>query len=448
MMDRSTNKDRFFVLLYAFFLYFITGAACVLIGTIMPQLMELLQGTSIERLSILGSAYAFGRLATVYLSGRLAERLPLKQIYAAGLLFCLVFLAALSMSQSYSILLIAAIFGGISMGTQDCLCPLLLSKVFGKAYASSLSAGQAVFACGTMVAPFLIGLSLNLNLDWRLCFYLLMLLIVVVLLSLPFTELKQLKTQDLSGDKEDLIQDAKVLSLKMEETQEELEELEALEAQETPEKQNHKAQEQAQKTNKLPALAARNKLMVYLGIAGCIATLSCVSSCIMLYTTSFGQDRGLDLAQATFLFTLYNIGCLLGDLCFTALLRRFQAHKLLPLCYLPAAAVLGLCLLLDSKLGYFISLFYLGLSLGALFSLLLGIATRLHTSRISVSSSLIAMTSGCADLLTPVLCGLLVGALGLSFSYKFIFIALIVGGVFAFILKQSCYEEGTGSCAS
>lgn len=56
----------------AFAMYFLTGAACIVVGSSLPHLVKL-YNMDLEKVVLLGSAYAMGRLSTVYFTGRMVE---------------------------------------------------------------------------------------------------------------------------------------------------------------------------------------------------------------------------------------------------------------------------------------------------------------------------------------------------------------------------------------
>ena len=68
---RNTNYKL--IAFLAFAMYFLTGAACMLVGSSLPQLVEM-YGKPTETVVLLGSAYALGRVSTAYIMGRLVEK--------------------------------------------------------------------------------------------------------------------------------------------------------------------------------------------------------------------------------------------------------------------------------------------------------------------------------------------------------------------------------------
>ena len=159
------QKHNRLITFLAFGLYFLTGAACMVVGSSLPQLVGMYD-KSLELVVLLGSSYALGRVATVYLSGRMVERFGPKSILAAGILMVSAYLFGLPTIQNYYAGMVFAFLGGVGMGAQDAVCPLMLSISCRNNYAGALSAGQAFFGVGCFVTPFLVGIMLSTELPF------------------------------------------------------------------------------------------------------------------------------------------------------------------------------------------------------------------------------------------------------------------------------------------
>ena len=57
------QKNQKLIALLAFAMYFLTGAACIVVGSSLPHLVKL-YGMELDKVVLLGSAYALGRLST------------------------------------------------------------------------------------------------------------------------------------------------------------------------------------------------------------------------------------------------------------------------------------------------------------------------------------------------------------------------------------------------
>ena len=70
-MLKKQNKYKMVAFL-AFALYFLTGAACIVVGSSLSHLVKM-YGIALDKVVLLGSAYALGRVLTVYFTGRMVE---------------------------------------------------------------------------------------------------------------------------------------------------------------------------------------------------------------------------------------------------------------------------------------------------------------------------------------------------------------------------------------
>ena len=76
-MLKKQNKYKMVAFL-AFALYFLTGAACIVVGSSLSHLVKM-YGIALDKVVLLGSAYALGRVLTVYFTGRMVEKFgPIK----------------------------------------------------------------------------------------------------------------------------------------------------------------------------------------------------------------------------------------------------------------------------------------------------------------------------------------------------------------------------------
>lgn len=377
----------------AFAMYFLSGATCVIVGSTLPQLADM-YGRTIGTIGLLGSAYAFGRILTVYFTGIMVEKSGPLKILGIGALLTGVFLLGIPMVPNYILGLVLSFIGGIAFGTQDAACPTMLSGVFKKNYESSLSFGQGLFGVGTTVTPFLLGIFLSEKISFAWSYYVLAgLAFVIFVISM-------------------LVKDTKTEKTEVEEEH-------------------------------IEPLFTKNKFLAYLGIVVTVAAFSAVSSSIGMYTTSFAISKGISESNAAFMFTIYNLGCVLGGFLFTWILRYMKGESVLLMNCTGAFVAILLSTMVNTSTAYFVGLFVAGLFLGVLFSVIVAIATRINYKRVSVACSMVATASGVADFLTPIVVGALIGSVGVEFSYTFALIMLGVCILSALILKLSTTESET-----
>ena len=185
-MQRNNNLITFL----AYGMYFLTGAACFLVGSSLPQLVEM-YGMGMDLVVLLGSSFALGRFATVYVTGRMTEKFGPKLIFTVGILFLSSYLFGLAAIPNFYFGMFFAFLGGVGMGAQDAVCPLMLSISCKGNYAGALSAGQAFFGIGSFATPFLVGVMLSAKKPFYWAYYLLLLVSVAMLACVPFVKLEQ-----------------------------------------------------------------------------------------------------------------------------------------------------------------------------------------------------------------------------------------------------------------
>ena len=253
------------------------------------------------------------------------------------------------------------------MGAQDTVCPLLLSMVAKENYAGSLSAGQALFGLGSFATPFLVGLLLSNSLPFYYAYYILLVVPIVMLVIIPFVKL------------------------------------------------DGKGTGQGQEENVKP-LYVKRAWIAYTAMFVVCAAYSAVVNTLGLYISSFAEGIGISQATSAFMLTVYNIGCVCGSFLFVIILKKVSVQFVLLGNFVLAGAALLLSMVINRVEIYFICFFVAGFFLGVLFSVIVTIATRIGYKRISVASSLVATASGASDILTPIITGMVVSALGIHMS--------------------------------
>ncbi|MCI9217856.1 MFS transporter [Lachnospiraceae bacterium 42-17] len=376
----------------AFAMYFLTGAACILVGSSLPHLVDM-YGMKLNQVVLLGSAYAMGRVLTVYMTGRLVEKSGPMKVLAGGTALIAAFLLGVPTIVNYYAGLVFAFLGGVGMGAQDTVCPVLLSAAFKENYAGSLSAGQALFGLGNFATPFLIGVLLSGDRPFYYAYYLLLIVPAVMLICIPFARM--------DGNK----------------------------------------QETAGEEGVKP-LYAKNIFLAYAAIIIVCAAYSAVVNTIGLYTSSFAESLGIAQSTSAFMLTVYNIGCVAGSFVFVIVLKKAEIQKVLLINCLCALAAIEAALFINKTAVYFVGLFIAGFFLGVLFSVIVTIATRIGYKHISVASSLVATAGGASDILTPVVTGFLVEKLGIGFSFSYAAMMIVISIIAAVVLKMSTTEKG------
>ena len=115
-MLKKQNKYKMVAFL-AFALYFLTGAACIVVGSSLSHLVKM-YGIALDIVVLLGSAYALGRVLTVYFTGRMVEKFGPIKVLAVGTVLIGAFLIGIPTVPVYYAGLAFAFLGGTGMGTR------------------------------------------------------------------------------------------------------------------------------------------------------------------------------------------------------------------------------------------------------------------------------------------------------------------------------------------
>lgn len=377
----------------AFAMYFLTGAACIVVGSSLPHLVKM-YGMELDKVVLLGSSYALGRLSTVYLTGRMVEKFGPMKVLAGGVIMVAAFLFGIPTIVNYYAGMFFAFLGGVGMGAQDTVCPLLLSMVAKENYAGSLSAGQALFGLGSFATPFLVGVLLSGHLPFYYAYYILLIVPVVMLIMIPFVKLDEEKNT------------------------------------------------QGQEENVKP-LYVKRASVAYIAIFIVCAAYSAVVNTLGLYISSFAEGIGISPAISAFMLTVYNIGCVCGSFLFVVILKKVSVQLVLLGNFVLSGTALLIAMLMNRVEAYFVGFFVAGFFLGVLFSVIVTIATRIGYKRISVASSLVATASGASDILTPIVTGMVVAAFGIHISIGYAILMVAISIVATVVLWMNTTDVKT-----
>ncbi len=389
-MNKKYNTFSFL----AFAMYFLTGAACILIGSSLPQLVKMYD-LGLQSVVLLGSAFALGRVTTVYITGRMVEKFGPIKVLVVGVLLISVFLGGITSIKNFYFGLFVAYCGGVGMGAQDAVCPVLLSFSTKKNYSGALSAGQALFGLGTFATPFIIGILLHFKLQFNYAYFILLIIPIIMLLTIAFSDLKVNWSHQIHPDSAPLVK----------------------------------------------PLYEKNMILAYIVLAVICASYSATVNSLNLYISSFGETLGLTQSNSAFMLTVYNTGCVVGSLFFIKVLEHTKEIKVLLFNNILAFLAILFAIVINKASFYFVLLFIAGFFLGVLFSVIVAIATRIGYKRISVAGSLVGTASGGSDILTPIITGQLVGMFGIGVSFKFTLTMIIISIIGVIILDLNTTEK-------
>ena len=356
-------------------LYLLTGAACILVGSSMTHLMDHF-GVSLAQVAAIQSAYALGRMSTVFLTGWITERFGVRTSLLLGTALLLAFLGGIPLTHNYFVGLALAFLGGAGMGSQDAACPVILSAVYPHSYASMLSAGQALFGAGCFLPPLIMSVALAVDLPFYVSYYVFAALALVMLLVLPFMKLPEMSHLATDG--------------------------------------GHTAH----------AIRLRVRWLGIVLFAVICFAYSAVVNTINLYTATFAEGLALPAALSANLLTVYNLASMAGSLCFTTVLRRVAPIRVLIGNCVIALVALALAVWLQQPAVFFLGLAVAGFFLGVLFSVIVTLATGLKPSHASLAAAAVAVVSGGSDTVNPLITGPLFTALGMGMAYPYTMLVL------------------------
>lgn len=386
------QKNNRILMFLAFGMYFLTGAAAFLVGSSLPQLVEM-YNMGLDLVVLLGSAFALGRVLTVGITGRMVERFGPKVILGAGVFLVSSFFLGLPLVPNYYAGMVFAALGGVGMGVQDAVCPLLLSMSCKNNYAGALSAGQAFFGIGSFATPFLVGVMLSAELPFYYAYFLLVIVSIAMLICIPMAKMEKQEPAENAEEEQ------------------------------------------------VKPLYAKKLWLAYAGILTAAAAYCAVVNVIGLYTSSFAESMGVSASSAAFMLTIYNVGCVVGSFSFVVILRKIKEQTvLIGNCVISFIAIAA-ALIINNVTAYFILLFIAGVFLGVLFSVLIAIATRIGYKRISVASSYVATASGASDIFTPIITGAAIGFFGIGTAFYYALAMILITIVAALVVKASTSEK-------
>ena len=393
MSANEKNKYKITAFL-AYALYFLTGVSGIVVGSSLSHLVKM-YGIALNKVVLLGSFYAMGRVLTVYLTGKMVEKFGPLKVLTIGTILIGIFLIGIPTVPIYYAGLVFAFLGGIGMGTQDTVCPVLLSIAFHDNYAGAMSAGQAFYGLGNFTTPFLIGIMLSGRLPFYCSYYVLEIIPVIMVTCIPLAR----------------------------------KEIQGMQKKDEEHKQYVK-----------PLYTKKIKVVFSAVIVGDIAYCAVVNG-IMTYTSSFAESLGISASISAFMLTAYNVGCFIGSLVFIVILRKVKEQTVLLVNSIGGVTAIIFMLFIDKILVYFICLLVAGFFLGVLFSVYVTIATRTDYRHVSRAASVIGVAGGGSDILTPVITGVMVSLWGVKAAYIYVIIMSIISIISAFILRINISEE-------
>lgn len=356
------TKQRNLIAFVVYAMYLITGACCIVVGSSIPSLMEHFD-KSLPAIALLVSAFAIGRVATVFLVGILTEKFGAKICLLCGVIFYLAFLTGIPLTTNYFTAIILSVLAGIGMSTQDTCCAVILRETFPNSYSSSLSAGQAFFSIGCFLPPLLMGFALRENLGFQPVYLVLSLIGFLMLLIIPFLKI-------------------------------------------------HKGSYHTNTKEQIPhenfSMLWQKKKWNYFCLAiACFAYFG-TSNTIQTYTSTFVGSFGIPERLSVSVLTLYNVGCMIGSFAFIPILKKIHETKILWINMMCTLICLIIAMVFKNIAVFSITYLIAGFFCGVLFSVLVSIAVSLNPMHAGISAAAIAFFGGISDILSPIITGAII----------------------------------------
>lgn len=381
------RSNRVLLALLAFGMYFVTGAECMVVGSLLGELMAL-YGRPLKQVVLLGSLFAMGRVSTVYVVGKAQEKYgPLKIMFACMILMAL-YLGLVPLVRNYYAGLLLAFLGGVGMSGQDTACPVILSEIYPQRYASALSAGQGFYGLGAFALSLLVGLTNTFKIPFRYANVPLVLTIAVLLAVMPFTTITV----------------------------------------------SNKEQQQM-----VRPLYAKNSVFAYVLIAVTIFVYCFMCNTLTTYISSYIEFLGYGFGK--YVLTAYSVGCVIGSVAFIFVLKKIREKTVLLFNSAAGLISLFMAVWLNRQPAWFFFIVLSGFFIGVLYSLILAIAARIGYRHIGLIGSLIGASGGLGDIITPAVTGLLVDKYSLLISMKTVLALAFIEVVLALIIYVITKEE-------
>lgn len=373
----------------AYGMYFVAGVVCMLLGSSMTNL-TLLYNKPVEKIVLIGSAFALGRVFSAYLLGKLTEKIDVLKILFAGLCFFIVYLLGLVYLPNYYLAFALAFLGGIGMASLDAVCPLLLSHVFKDKYSSSLSFSQALYGLGGFAISFLTGVLLRLKLSFRVAYVILALISIFLLFLITKARFEN----------------------------------------------NH----EENKENIKPLYAKNKKLAILL--LGVLCFLYCaVCNGIGYYLTSYIEFHYKSSSTASYMLASYNLFIVFGSIVFMFVLDKISERVVLAFNSVACLVFLILSMVVHKLSFYFLTMSIEGFFLGVLFSIIIAIGTRIDYKHIAVTGALIATMGSIGDIVTPLVSSYVVERYGVVVMLQYTTCIILVMTILSIIIYLLTKEE-------
>lgn len=373
--------------------YLILGEVIILLASHMTFL-EKQFGTDAAGISFLITMEGLGRLATLYIIGRLSDKFGRKKFLCLSPIIMIIFLVGIPFAPSYEIAMALAICAGISNGFLDATSNPGLMECFPKTPGTATVLVRGFMSVGAALLPFIIAFFSNKNMFYGYTFF-----IMAIVLLLNGLFLLSTKFPDVNGNK--TIRNNKTLSEK--------------------------------KFLKEPVFKKEGLALIVIGFTSNAISIACQT-----WMVTYGQQvLGMDQNTSLKLITYYSMGSLISVLILAILLSKILKPVVILLAY-PIIGILSLMIILFIKTPEVttISFFLMGVSSAGVLQMAQTTMGELFWENKGAKIALVSTASGIATALFPGLTGLIVRSYGVLYVFYLIIIVFAIAIVAAIFIKS------------
>lgn len=364
--------------------YCMLGMIIILLASHMTFLTKQLQ-TDAAGISFLVSMEGLVRSITIYIIGRLSDKLGRKKFLCLAPIIMAVFLIGIPFSPNYQLAMIFSAFAGVAHAIMDATSYPSLVECFPKTPGTATVIIKAFVSMGASILPFIIAFFIGRDMFYGYTFFVIaaiMLLNGLFLIYSKFPDIKEINDRD--NDKE----------------------------------------RYKKKFREEPIFKKEGIALIIIGF-----TSNAVYMAFQTWTPTYAQQiLGMDQISSLKFITYYSIGAIFSVFILAKLLQKTIKPVLVTLVY----PIIGLCALLlilfvriptVAVIGFFL----IGVSTAGVLQMAQTTMGELFWKNKGATMALVSTASGVAAAVIPGLMGLIVRYYGVLNAFYFLIIIYIIG---------------------
>lgn len=349
--------------------------------------------TDAAGISFLISIEGLVRSATLYISGKLSDKLGRKKILCLSPIFAIVFLVGIPLSPNYEIAVILSAFAGISHAFMDASSYPSLIECFPKTPGTATVVIKAFIAIGGIMLPLMIAFFANRNMFYGYTFFVIAIIFLLdglFLLTRKFPKANQVGT---SNDGKALIE---------------------------------------KKFASEPMLKKEGIALIIIGF-----TSNSIFTGFQMWMPTYGQNiLGMSQINSLKLITYYSIGALIS----VGILAKLLQKTIKPIVVLVMYPIIGmsfllLILIIRTEIVTTIGFFFIGLSSAGVLQMAQTTMGELFWKNKGATIALVSTAGGISAAIVPALTGIILRHYGISYVFYFMTIVFVIGIACAIFAK-------------